>query len=254
MFDIQVFIVLLGIAVIANVVAAPKLIDFSTFYNNFRQLKMFRIAAVTQSLLISLVACLAGAYAAPRIGINTPFFSAIAELSIKDLSAVLSTQIMPALLLCVPVSLGAALLYSVFPRYRTIFQYFSMPLGVRVMHEGIVEEIVFRWGLLTIVAYIVNIKFIADRDTAIWVAICVSALASSLVHISDLVSFTPKNIFGKLTALMLVNFWSALWYGWLLFQYGLMAAIVCHAAVAVISGYANQLKSFFAEEESTSAI
>ena len=247
MINVPVFIALLAIAIGANIVVTPKIIGGSTYLGDFRDLKILRLSALSQSLFVSSCACLVGAYAAPREGLATHFLTAL--LRMEQPIAVFLKQLAPALIVSVPILLSAMLLNKVFARhYRAVFQNALTSLRVQALREGVIDEIVFRWGLMSLLAFILDDEFL-DRQNAMYIAIMLAAFASSLVRISDMISLNLGYAMEKLVVVFLVNFLAALCYGWLFFRYGLTAAVICHTFVVVVSVYGGRLYSFFIGEE-----
>ncbi len=238
MFDLPTFIMLCVIVVLANAFAIPKLVDYSAgFLDTSRDKhasKIMLINLLSKGLLISLVACSIGSYMAPKVGLGAPFIEAVAYL--ENPHIVLWNQMAPIVLHTFYVLLGMMFLQYLFiSRHVSTTRYFEMPFTSKVLLEGVVEEIVFRWGLVSVLARILTKEFILDPNLAIIIAIFLAAVGSSLSHISDLTRLNFQRLDIALLSVLLLNFWGALCYGFLFWKHGLTAAILCHVLVVFFS-------------------
>jgi hypothetical protein len=248
MFDLPLFIIMCVIAVAANAVAIPKLVAYSSYFNREHAPGIARLSALTKAILLSVLACAVGAFAAPRGGLSAPFMQSI--LHLNNPHAALWSQLWPALISSFYVLLGLILLQITFVRHHiSAARYYSMPLSAKILLEGVVEEFIYRWGLMSVIARILQVEFIEDPNTAMILAILLAAVGSSLSHISDLSRLNFDRISMALLAVMLINFWAALCYGWLFWKYGLTAAILCHATVVCASVATYKLRYFLTLQE-----
>jgi hypothetical protein len=189
---------------------------------------------VGQSLLLLAAAPAVGTALAPRLGLRAPFFEAL--VSGQPLWPALAPQLLPAL----AGGLGGALVlmaayYLVFrPRLdaQTVrsMEALRMVLGpwARVLYGGIVEELLFRWGVLTLLAWIGAQLFGKATPAVMWAAILISGVFFGLGHIPNYrqagCRVTPW--FAGLA--IVLNLWATLICGWLFWQYGLLAAMIAH--------------------------
>jgi hypothetical protein len=250
MLDLPVFIILCGAAIVANCIAVPRLVAYSGFFRDIRTTRLSQLSALTKALTLSLGACAIGAYMAPRAGLSAPVLESIIRFDKPHLA--LFHQLWPAFVSAFFILLGLMLLQLLFGRrHVSAAHYFSMPLTAKVLAEGVVEEIVYRWGLMSALARIFTRELLTDPNEAMIAAIILAAVASSLVHIADLARVNFNRLSMAAVAIVLVHFWGALYYGWLFWQYGLTAAIICHVLVIFISvGVYRMLRLFDLREES----
>jgi hypothetical protein len=250
MLDLPVFIIMCVVVVVANCIAVPRLIAYSGFFRDARTTRISRLSALTKALTLSLGACAIGAYMAPRAGLSAPFLESV--IRFDNPHRALITQLWPALVSAFFILLGLMLLQLLFARkHVSAAHYFSMPLSAKVLSEGVVEEIIYRWGLMSALARILSRELLTDPNEAMITAIILAAVASSLAHVADLARVNFNRLSSAAVAIVLVHFWGALYYGWLFWQYGLTAAIMCHVLVIFISvGVYRVLRLFDLRDES----
>lgn len=253
MFDVPVFGIMCAVVVAANVIAIPKVIAYSDLYRNARAERISVLSAMTQGILLSVGACAIGSFTAPRAGLGTPFLEAIIQLDQPHIA--LWSQLWPAIVSSLYVMLGLIILQLAFVRrHVSTSAYYSTPLSAKILLEGVVEEVIYRWGVMSVIVRILNVEFLADTNAAMMMAILLAAVASSLSRISDLSRLNFDRISMALLAVLLVNFWGALCYGWLFWRHGLTAAILCHVLVVTASVMIYRVKDFLAFPEADTGV
>lgn len=108
-------------------------------------------------------------------------------------------------------------------------------LPVRLLYGGITEELLLRWGFMTLVAW-TGWRLTGRGDPSpalVWVAIVVSAAAFGLAHLPALAAsatLTPALVVRTL----LLNGIGGVAFGWLYWQRSLESAMVAHATFHVV--------------------
>jgi hypothetical protein len=109
----------------------------------------------------------------------------------------------------------------------------QLGLLARVTSGGITEEIIFRWGLLSLSMWTV-LWLTSSHAVAFWISIVITGIIFGLAHL-------PGN-FAKgcapspllVTSTIIGNLWVSIVCGYLFWQYGIIAAIVVHMLFHVI--------------------
>jgi hypothetical protein len=213
--------------------ALPMLVDASKMPV---PLQTLQIATAVQSTLLVLAAAFIGATVAPTVGLSAPAVSALARGG-KVLEA-LRPQLVPGL---AGGCIGAAVIvgfHALAPEpLRAVQPDAPLPLAVRVLYGGITEEVLVRWGLMSVIAWVGWKCLQRDRPQpspgVIWVAIVLSALAFGLSHLPSVAPSLPA-LSASVVAYVTVG--NALFGGVagdLFWRYGLEAAIVAHASAHV---------------------
>lgn len=97
----------------------------------------------------------------------------------------------------------------------------------RVFYGGVLEEVMFRWGLLSLFIWLSQLMGI-DRDVSIIAAILVSSILFAMIHLPSitLIASQPKSIMYVYT--IVGNVWVGIFAGIAFIQGGLLAAIFVH--------------------------
>ncbi len=196
------------------------------------------ITAAQSGAFVAL-AVWAGVALAHRVGLRAPAFEAAlsAEASV---AAALRPQALPGLAVG---ALGAGLLLAS-PAFApaellAAGEIFQPPLHVRVLYGGITEEILLRWGLMTLFVWLLW-RFVQKREGTpragyVWAAIGASALLFGAGHLPLAAALTgglTASVFGYV---VLANAAFGVLFGYLFWRYGLEAAILAHALAHALS-------------------
>jgi hypothetical protein len=136
-------------------------------------------ASSFQSALLVALAVWGGLALAPAVGLRAPAFEAAALR--RPIMSALKPQIRPGLIAAVPggLLLFASLRLSPAP-IAALQGQFTPPLYARVLYGGITEEVLLRWGLMTLFTWLtwrfVQRKSGAMKAGLVWLAIAASAL------------------------------------------------------------------------------
>lgn len=192
------------------------------------------LAASLQSIaLVSLFAAL-GVFTAPRVGFSAPFFEAVIDM--KGVWAALRPQLLPTFWLS-SVGAGVFLLsyYGYFrPRIdnQTVrcMEGMRHDLGVaaRLLYGGIVEEVLTRWGLLTPLVWLGTLLTGKPSPLVVWTAIVVAGVLFGIGHLPSYLAAGCKRTPIFIAAMIWLNLWASLVFGWLYWQVGLAAAMLAH--------------------------
>ncbi len=104
-----------------------------------------------------------------------------------------------------------------------------MGLLGRLLMGGVAEEVMFRWGVMSVVAWLAVSVIGMPAGWGMWVAIVVAGLLFGVGHLPGVAAVGVK-ITRRIVAIVItLNMVVALPFGWLFWQQGLLAAIVAHA-------------------------
>ena len=116
---------------------------------------------------------------------------------------------------------------------------FDLPLFVRVLYGGLTEEVLIRWGLMTLLAWlmarVLSSRFGAPSHVVMWTAVVVSALVFGAGHLP-----AAKLLSGPLTAPVVAyvlagNSAFGIVAGWLYWRRGLESAMLAHAVAHTVA-------------------
>jgi hypothetical protein len=195
---------------------------------------MLALAAV-QSVVLVGVATAIGTVTAPRVGLEAPFFQALADGG--PLWPAIRPQLLPSVVVGVIGALVFIVAYYRFFRPRlddeTVqrMEELRNSIGIwgRVLYGGVVEEVLTRWALMSLLAWLGALLVGNHGPAVIWMAIVVSGILFGLGHAPSYLAAGCHKTPMFFTTMISLNLWASLIFGWMFWQYGLLAAMLAHA-------------------------
>ncbi|MCU4740125.1 CPBP family intramembrane glutamic endopeptidase [Natronoglomus mannanivorans] len=236
------------------VTSAPELADLAESPDVPVSATVLAIATVVQSSILLAVAVLVGLYTAPKVGFRSHVLERVTTG--EPIGPELRTEVKPAVGLGLVAGLVIVLAEFVLaPSPPTVGEtadatavtvLSSVPL--RFLYGGITEELLLRWGFMSLVAFglwwavgrvrgadaNLNSARSTPSSTLLWTAVFVSAIAFGIGHLP-----AAATLYGELTAdvvawIVLGNAIGGIAFGWLFWRYSLEAAMIAHASSHVV--------------------
>lgn len=240
MFQLSLFLLLSACAVVSIAIAVPRHVRALLELRREAAVpeRLVVVGATVQQSLIAVGLVAAGTAAAPRAGLEAPWFAAVARG--EGLALPLALAQLPAALSVggVATAVFLGLYYRVFrPRMepedvaRTEELRNSMGLLGRLAMGGVAEEVMFRWGVMSVVAWVAISVGGLPPVSGMWTAIVAAGLLFGVGHLPGVAAAGVRITRIIVAAAVVLNTVVALAFGWLFWQYGLLAAIVAHALV-----------------------
>ena len=205
---------------------------------------LLSVASLAQSALILALAVWSGTALAPAVGLHAPAFEAVATGD--PVLRALRPQLLPGLaggafggLVLVLFALLAP------PELAAVPKRLDAPLLVRVLYGGVTEEILLRWGFMTLLVWLawrcIQRRIGEPRTSHVWLAIIGSAIVFGVAHLP-----IAAVLIGELTArvvafVIVANSLFGIVAGYLFWRYGLESAIVAHSVAHVLNYVAGML-------------
>ncbi len=205
--------------------------------------EMIKLVGFIQSSIFVMIAVGAGLYCAPKLGLKAPVLEA--WLKGENVVEAFRPQLKPALigglaggvLIVVLAVLMQPLLPAEFIEKGAELAK-DMPVLARFFYGGITEEILMRWFMMSVIAFVPYKLFQKGQGTPkaafIWFGIVVAALlfgAGHLPMVYTLVAEPDAILMGYIIGL---NMLFGLIGGWLFYKKGLEAAILAHMMAHVV--------------------
>ena len=199
---------------------------------------MLMMLSMAQSAVLLALAVWVGTALTPAVGLHAPAFEAIVNRS--PIAHALTPQLVPGL---IGGTFGAILIaaFSLLapPELAAAQKRFDVPLIARVLYGGFTEEILLRWGFMTLLVWVAWRFFQrragSPKPMSVWIAITVSALVFGAGHLP-----AAALLIGRLSPLVVgfvvaANALFGTMAGYLFWRYGLEAAITAHAFAHVLN-------------------
>ncbi|MCX6120006.1 MAG: hypothetical protein NTX44_00100 [Ignavibacteriales bacterium] len=207
------------IAILFYIPALPKLVPAHVHLPY--SMNTFILLQIVVFFISATIFAASGAYLTPRIG----FRAYLAEISIKkkDFWIVLKRQFFYG----APIGLaGAIVAYFIAPDF---ISYLTMVPFLTRLFGGVFEEVIMRWGLLTIIVWILWRIFQhgigIPKKLLIYLCIFLSQILFACGHTPALINFGITNPAWSIFTIFIVS----LPWGWLFWKHGLESAFIAHA-------------------------
>ncbi len=198
------------------------------------------VAAFLQSAILLTLAVWAGVALTPKLGLHAPSFEALAAS--KSVPAAFSPQLLPGLM---GGALGAVLLVTlaqVAPTELAAAQTgMATPLLVRVLYGGITEELLLRWGLMSVLLWLIQHAFRHSPQAPVpaapmaWIAIAISALLFGIGHLPAAIALTGALSVPITLHIVGGNALFGMLAGFLFWRHGLESAMLAHVLAHVFA-------------------
>lgn len=186
---------------------------------------------VVQSTLLAAVAAIAGAAIGPGVGLGriaTDAFTAPGGALEALTFAVTGSAVM----------LGAS--YGIFrPRLdvhtRTVSENVRRDLGLasRVLYGGVVEEVLLRWGVLSVLFWLLS-HVLGTDSGAFWTANAVAGVLFAVGHWPAYLAAGCRRTPAFFSTSLILNTFLAMLDGWMLWRYGLAGAVLGHVVTHLL--------------------
>lgn len=196
--------------------------------------------AILQSVVLSGLAAFTGTLLGPRVGLNPPLYEALRNGS--NAALVVGDQFVPTIFWTAVAFAGHLILYYLLFRPRLpandviLGERLRLALGLpaRVLQGGIIEEVQFRWGLMSLLAWLFGLVVGRESAGVMWSAVIASGLGFGLFHLAGAFQLGMERSNITVAATVVPNLWGGLIFGWLFWQVGLLPAMSAHALLHVL--------------------
>jgi hypothetical protein len=193
------------------------------------------VLTAVQSLVLAAIAAAIGTALSSRVGLAAPVFQAASTGD--SIMPEIQTQWVAAFLMGLVVALVFLVAYYGYFRPRLdketvqVTENLRGALGLwgRIFYGAIVEEILTRWGIMTLFLWIQSLIVDTLSPLHYWIAIFLTGLLFALLHIPGSLAAGAKKTPLFYAATLFLNVWASLVFGWLFWQHGLLAAMIAHA-------------------------
>lgn len=205
--------------------------------------EMIKLVGFIQSSVFVMIAVGAGLYCAPKLGLKAP----VLEAWLKGESPMQAfwPQVKPALLGGVAggvvIVVLSALMLPVLPAEfieKGAELAKDMPVLARFFYGGITEEILLRWFMMSVVAFVPYKLLQKGQGTPkagfIWFGIVIAAFLFGAGHLPMVYSIVEQPNMTLIGYIIGLNMVFGLIGGWLFYKKGLEAAILAHMMVHVV--------------------
>ena len=201
----------------------------------------FKFLSLINPTIFLIIAVVAGGFMAPMTGLKAPLIEAI--IAKEPAGEVLKKQLIwgipLGLLGGVLIATYSYLMTPILPQaYAELSSKLSLSPVTRFLYGGITEEILLRWGFMTVIVWMVWKIFLKREQkpgNVVFVfAILISAIAFGVGHLPIAFTLVKDTSFAFIFFVITANVIFGIIAGWLYWKKGLEAAMIAHMAAHCI--------------------
>lgn len=199
------------------------------------------LISLLQAIVLVAIGAVVGTLLTPEVGLSAPFFEAIAAADWTAAWSSLVAQLPMSLWIGVGGTLIFLLIY--YRGFRPKMDPFNVQLtekmrdelglAGRILYGGIYEEVLTRWGLMTLCVWMISLV-IGLNAAAFWLGILVSGVLFGLGHLPGQLGAGARKTRLLIMAVIFLNLWASLIFGWLFWQVGLLSAMIAHMLFHIV--------------------
>jgi len=217
-------------------------------------LGVLKVVSLIQPTVIMSIAVLIGVGLSSKVGLSAPVAESLATGG--DWFAALRPQIVPGVI--GGILGGAAVVLSAAaakpllpPEAVTLIGAFGkvLPLPTRLLYGGLTEEVLLRWGLMTLLVWAGWRLFQkgtgTPRSLIVIAAILISSLLFGMGHLPIAFMLFPHPTLVLMLFVIVANSTFGLFAGWLYWKKGLESAMLAHIITHLVMFTASYLDAYF---------
>lgn len=196
-----------------------------------------QLATAAQSALLLAAAAAVGGLLAHQVNLHAPVYWAL--INRTPFLGPLRAQVLPGVFggIFGAAVISAFTLLAPEPLLH-LSDKLPMPAAARLLYGGITEELLLRWGLMTLMLWLLW-RLIQRRKgipsgTLVAVAVATSAVLFGVGHLPAASAMIGELTLGVSAYLVAANASFGLVAGWLFWRYGLESAIIAHLTVHAV--------------------
>lgn len=198
------------------------------------QIKLLTLINPTIMLIVTVII---GTALYQKVYLKVPFIERIVGLNTDKLEIfnILKYGILGGIIAGVLLSLISFIFNSILPmEFLELGESLKPTLATRLLYGGLTEEILMRFGLMTLLVWITSKIFKGTKPIVYWIGIVISAVIFGLGHFPIAYQSVGNPSMVLLTYILIGNTIGGLIFGWLYWKKGLESAFLAHIFAHVI--------------------
>jgi membrane protease YdiL (CAAX protease family) len=197
------------------------------------QKKLLILGNPTIMLMISVII---GTVLFKKVNLKAPIIERIVGFEHRvNYSSMLKFGILGGIISGILLSLVGLLFNPILPdEFLELGDSLKPTLAARLLYGGLTEEILMRFGLMTLIVWIASKLFRGTKPIVYWAGIIIASLLFALGHFPIAFQAVDNPSTGLLTYILIGNTIGGLIFGWLYWRKGLESAFLAHIFAHII--------------------
>jgi hypothetical protein len=198
------------------------------------QIKWLTLINPTFMLLVAIVV---GTLLYQRVKLTVPLIEKITGIknASVNVTEIFVYGVLGGVLSGVLLSLNGYIFNPILPgEFKALGEVYQPTIAVRFLYGGLTEEILMRFGLMTLIVWIFS-KFLNNTKPIVyWIGIMIAAIIFAIGHFPVAYQAVGNPSAGLLAYILIGNSIGGVIFGWLYWKKGLESAFVAHIFAHVI--------------------
>jgi hypothetical protein len=231
-------LVLLGLIGVASILTMdiPLPPEVAALLEEQFTARQINLLILINPAILVVVAVVVGTLLSPKVHLEVPIIeNAVGIRDRIDISGIVIWGVLGGVLTGSILSLMNALWSSRFPaEFMVLNEGLQPSLAARFLYGGLTEEILMRYGLMTLIVWICSKIFKSTGSGVYWAGIFITAIIFAIGHFPVVFQTVGAPSPGLLTYVVIGNSIGGLVFGWLYWKKGLESAFIAHIFAHVV--------------------
>lgn len=195
-----------------------------------------KILILGNPILMLIISVIIGTVLFKKVNLKVPIVEKMVGLEGSvDYLNILKFGVLGGIISGILLSLVGLIFNPILPtEFLELGESLKLTLAARFLYGGLTEEILMRFGLMTLIVWIASKLFKGTKPIAFWIGIIIASLLFALGHFPIAYQAVDNPSTGLLTYILIGNTIGGLIFGWLYWKKGLEAAFLAHVFAHVI--------------------
>lgn len=238
-FKLGITLTILGLIGIASILTMniPLPPEVETILEGRFTPQQIKLLTLINPTIMLVIAVLIGTILYQKVGLKVPLIEKMVgiENDEPDSLNILKYGILGGVLSGILLNLVGLFFNPILPNeFLELGESLKPTLAARFLYGGLTEEILIRFGLMTLIVWIASKLFKGTKPIVFWIGIFIASLLFALGHFPIAFQAVENPSMGLLTYILIGNTIGGLIFGWLYWKKGLESAFIAHIFAHVI--------------------
>jgi membrane protease YdiL (CAAX protease family) len=196
----------------------------------------FKLLSLINPIGLLLITVVLGVLLYDKVNLKLPLFEKLTYGKKEiELSGILKYGIIGGIIAGILITLVSVMFLPMLPSdFIALGDKFKPTLVMRFFYGGLTEEILIRFGVMTLIIWLIFKLFGKLNSVVYWLGILVSAIIFGLGHLPVVFTFVDAPNAELIVYIIFGNAIGGIVFGWLYWKKGLEAAMVAHIFAHII--------------------
>jgi membrane protease YdiL (CAAX protease family) len=205
--------------------------------------QQIKLLMLVNPVILLIIAVMIGTILHEKVGLRVPVLEAIIRKEpVEGGRSLLMSGVIYGLIAGLLLLIVSHLFEQFLPAaFIELGEKLAPTLPARFLYGGITEEILMRFGLMTLMVYLASRALGGLKDAAYWIGLLVAAVIFAVGHFPVAFSVVEEPSAVLLSYILIGNTIGGIIFGWLYWKRGLEAAMLAHIFTHVVLVAGEQL-------------